>query len=272
MMIPHLSLHNGYTLPMLGLGTYKITEQAQMTQAVSWALDAGYRLFDTAQMYGNEALLGNALKASGAERSSYFLTSKLEPCNSCDPAAALKRSLDALKTDYLDLFLIHWPGQQQDRLAWVWQQLEQLHQEGLIRSLGISNCTPKHLQWIQAQCRISPAVHQVEHNPLLHEARLYQLCREQGIQLQAWAPLMRGNLEHPVLSEIARRCGKTPAQICLRWNIQHGFSVVPKSACWDRIFRNADIFDFQLSPEDMALLDAMHIGKRTGKDPYTYDY
>lgn len=272
MTIPCLDLRDGRSLPMLGLGVYKITGQCLMDHSVSWALEAGYRLFDTAQMYGNEALLGNSLSSCGIDRGSYFLTGKLEPSNSVDPVTAFKKSLDALKTDYLDLFLIHWPGQQQERLIWVWQQLEELHGQGLIRSLGLSNCTEKHLHWIMDACRIAPAVHQVEHSPLLHETDLYSLCREYDIRLQAWAPLMRGNLDNPAIAEIARRYGKTSAQVILRWNIQHGFSAVPKSVHRERIFENASIFDFRLSRDDMAALDGMHIGKRTGKDPYSYDY
>lgn len=267
-----LPLNNGMSLPMLGLGVYKITDQNQMNRSVSWAMEAGYRLFDTAQMYGNEALLGNALACSGADRNSYFLTSKLEPANSSDPAAALMKSLEALKTDYLDLFLIHWPGQRQERLVRVWQQLEELHDKGLVRTLGVSNCTQMHLQWILDRCRILPAVHQVEHNPLLHEKDLYQFCREQGIRLQAWAPLMRGSLEYPVFQEMARRYEKSVAQLLLRWNIQQGFAVVPKSCHRERIFQNADIFDFALTQEDLALLNQMHIGRRTGKNPDLYDY
>ena len=265
-------LNSGHSLPMLGLGVYKITDQQEMDQAVRWAWEAGYRLFDTAQMYGNEALLGNALARLNAIREDYFVTSKLEPSNSADPASAVRRSLRDLKMDYVDLYLIHWPGQQKERLRRVWRELEALQQEGLIRSLGVSNCTVKHLEWILEDCQIPPAVHQVEHHPLLHEAELYDFCRTHKIQLQAWAPLIRGNLDHPSLLAMAQRYGKSAAQILLRWNIQQQFSVVPKSVHKERILQNADIFDFRLSQEDVGLLNAMHIGHRTGKDPLTYDY
>lgn len=264
--------NNGRSLPMLGLGVYKITEQAQMSSAVQCAWDAGYRLFDTAQMYGNEALLGTALSPFHCFREQYFLTSKLDPSNSSDPAASLHRSLRSLQTDYVDIFMIHWPGQQQKRLLRVWAQLEDLCLQGKIRTLGVCNCTPQHLHWILDNCRIPPAVHQVEHHPLLNETDLYDLCRSRNICLQAWAPLMRGNLDLPVLQELSDRYRKSPAQILLRWNVQQGFSVIPKSVRRDRIFENADIFDFSLSAEDMVLLDSMHTGQRSGKDPFTYDY
>lgn len=268
----YVTLNNGHLMPLLGLGVFKTTEQKEMDNAVSWALEAGYRLFDTAQMYGNESLLGNALESAGVCREDYFLTSKLEPSNSSDPAGALKKSLDALKTDYLDMFMIHWPGQQKERLVRVWKQLEQLQAQGLIRALGVCNCTTSHLQWILDNCNVLPAVHQVEHHPLLNETELYSWCRSHGIQLQAWAPLMRGSLDHPVLVEIAERYHKSVAQIILRWDIQQGFSVIPKSVHRERIFQNADIFDFQLEQEDVILLNNMHTGQRSGKDPLSYDY
>lgn len=267
-----LPLNEGRTLPLLGLGVFKTTQPQEMDNAVAWALEAGYRLFDTAQMYGNEALLGASLARTGVPREDYFLTSKLEPSNSADPVSAFYRSLEALQTEYLDLFMIHWPGQQKERLLWVWHQLEQLKKQGLIRSLGVCNCTISHLQWILDSCEIPPAVHQVEHHPLLNETALYGWCRSRNIQLQAWAPLLRGNLDHPILPEMARRYGKSPAQIILRWDIQQNFSVIPKSVHRERIFQNADIFSFALLPEDVEILNAMHTGQRSGKDPLTYDY
>lgn len=268
----YVTLNNGHLMPLLGLGVFKTTDQQEMNHAVSWALEAGYRLFDTAQMYGNESLLGNALESSGIRREDCFLTSKLEPSNSGDPAGALSRSLDALKTDYLDMFMIHWPGQQKERLIRVWQQLEHLHRQGLIRSLGVCNCTINHLQWILDNCSITPAVHQVEHHPMLNETELYRWCRSHDIQLQAWAPLMRGSLDHPILLEIAERYHKSVAQIILRWDIQQGFSVIPKSVHRERIFQNAGIFDFRLEQADILLLDKMHTGQRSGKNPLSYDY
>lgn len=267
-----LPLNTGRSMPMLGLGVFKTASQEEMDKAVSWAFEAGYRMFDTAQMYGNEALLGSTLQHCSYHRKDYFLTSKLEPSNSNDPATALMKSLEDLQTDYLDLFMIHWPGQQKDRLLQIWQQMEALQKKGVIRSLGICNCTTTHLQWILENCEFPPAVHQVEHHPLLNETFLYDWCRNRGIQLQAWAPLMRGNLDHPILMEMAHRYEKSVAQIILRWDIQQGFSVIPKSVHRERIFQNANIFDFQLLQEDMAILNTMHTGQRSGKDPLTYDY
>ena len=268
----HVMLNNGYSLPVLGMGVFKINASQEMEHAVSWAFEAGYRLFDTAQMYGNESLLGNALKSTGISRETYFLTSKLEPASSHDPESVFLKTLDDLNTDYLDLFMIHWPGQQKECLIHVWHQLEALQKRGLVRSLGVCNCTIDHLRWILENCENPPSVHQVEHHPLLNEIELYEFCRKRGIQLQAWAPLMRGNLDHPVLQAMAHRYDKSVAQIILRWDIQQGFAVIPKSVHRERIFQNADIFDFALSPEDIALLNSLHSGQHSGKDPYQYDY
>lgn len=259
-------------MPMLGFGVFKINTQPEMTNAVSWALESGYRLFDTARMYGNEELLGHTLSGAGIRREEYFLTSKLHPDDSGDLLGAFHRSLDLLQTDYLDLFMIHWPGQQKERLLRLWHQLESLQRHGYIRSLGVCNCTGTHLGWILENCTVPPAVHQVEHHPFLQETELYDQCRSHDIQLQAWAPLIRGNLDQPVLEEMAFRYEKSAAQLLLRWNIQQGFCVIPKSSHRERIAQNADIFDFQLSASDMAILNKMHIGMRTGKDPFSYDY
>lgn len=267
-------LNNGVKMPLLGLGVYQTTGDAEMRAAVDAALEAGYRCFDTAQMYKNEHVLGKALDAAGAPRDTLFLTSKVDLDNMGyeNTLASFQQSLEKLRTDYLDLFLIHWPGQQQNRLLDTWRAMETLCAQKKVRAIGVCNCQPRHLQWILDACETAPAVNQVERHPLLNERTLIDWCVPRRIALQAWAPLLRGNLDHPEIMRLAHKHGKTPAQVVLRWDIQSGVAVIPKSVRRERIFENAAIFDFDLEPEDMAVLDGMDTGAHTSHDPETFDF
>ena len=228
-----VSLYNGIEMPLVGLGVFKTNDQKEMDNAVRYALEAGYRSFDTAQMYQNEHILGESLRRLDIVRSDVFLTSKLDNPNQGYDKALLsfEESLRKLKTDYLDLFLIHWPGQKRSRLIESWRALERLHKEGRIRAIGVSNCMKRHLQWMAEDCDVMPAVNQIERHPLLNQNGLAQWCTQRGIQVEAWGPLVRGSFDFPQIREMAARYGKTPAQIILRWNVQSGYAVIPKSVC-----------------------------------------
>ena len=274
MQIPEIELNNGIKIPVIGLGVYKTDSQQEMTDAVQWALEAGYRSFDTAQMYKNEEILGNALKALGVKREDIFITSKVDLANmGYDKTLySFNESLEKLQTDYLDMFLVHWPGQQKERLVETYKAMEELYKQGKIKVLGVSNCEPKHIEWILEECEITPAVNQVERHPLLNEKELENWCSKHNIKLEAWSPLIRGNINLPQIVNLAEKYNKTPAQIILRWDIQSGYIVIPKSVNKNRIFENADIFSFELSPEDMEILSNMDCGHRTSFDPNTFDF
>ena len=275
-MIPECRLNNGVDIPILGLGLYKTTGPGQMHIAVTEALKAGYRLFDTAELYENEALLGAELEASGIPRSELFITSKLiMDSMSYDKAIkAFEQSLRDLRTDYLDLFLIHWPGQQKERLLDAWKALEELYLAGKVRAIGMSNFLIRHMDWILESCSVPPVLNQKEHNPLFSEPELYEFCRKNDIKVQSWSPLMRGALSDPLITGLSEKYGKTPAQIVLRWHIDEGFLAVPKSVHGDRIRENADIFDFSLEKEDLLAIDGMNKRKSSSltRDPETYDF
>lgn len=269
-----VSLYNGIEMPLVGLGVFKTNDQKEMDNAVRYALEAGYRSFDTAQMYQNEHVLGEALRRSGIARGDIFLTSKLDnPNQGYDKAlASFEESLRKLKTDYLDLFLIHWPGQKRARLIESWRALERLHKEGRIRAIGVSNFMKRHLQWMAEDCEVMPAVNQIERHPLLNQNKLAAWCMQRGIQVEAWGPLVRGSFDFPQIRELAARYGKTPAQIILRWDVQSGYVVIPKSVHRERILENIDLFDFTLDEADMRAIDAMDANCRTSHDPETFDF
>ncbi len=274
MTLAKVSLNNGVEIPILGLGVYNTTSYDEMLNAVKWAMEAGYRSFDTAQMYKNEDILGNALQELKIKREDIFLTSKVNLGNMGyeNTIKSFEQSISKLKTDYLDMFLIHWPGQQKDRLLDTYKALEDLNKDGKIRVIGVCNCEVKHLEWILESCEIPPAVNQVERHPLLNEKHLEAWCKDKNIKLEAWAPLMRGNLNLPQILAIAEKYKKTPAQVVLRWDVQDGYIVIPKSVHKERIFENSDIFSFELDKEDMETLSSMDQGVRTSFDPETFDF
>ena len=269
-----VALNNGVKMPVLGLGVYKTLEPSEMKTAVNAALEAGYRSFDTAQMYQNEELLGAALETSAIDRSALFLTNKVDLGNMGYQAVldSFEVSLKKLKTDYLDLFLVHWPGQQKLRLQETWCAMEALYAAKKVRAIGVCNCLPRHLEWILEMRGVVPAVNQVERHPLRVGRELQDWCAARGIRMEAWSPLIRGNFNLPAILALAEKYQKTPAQIILRWDIQGGYVVIPKSVHPERIVENAGIFDFSLEPADMAVLDGLDIGHTISRDPRTYDF
>jgi diketogulonate reductase-like aldo/keto reductase len=252
--VPVRDLGDGVLMPMLGLGVWQMADGRETEQAVEWALEAGYRHIDTASMYRNERSVGVALARSGLPREAVFVTTKWLPTMR-SARVELRRSLERLGLEYVDLYLIHWPVPL--RAGNAWAQLQTLHEQGLARAIGVSNYGADRLERLVADRR-SPAVDQVLFNPFQFRRGLLEFCEQHGIVLEAYSPLERGRaLAHPKVVEIARRLGRTPAQVLLRWSIQHNAPVIPKSSRQDRIRSNAQIFDFALEPDDMGTLDAL---------------
>lgn len=274
MMGYSVELNNGVKMPILGLGVYQTLDKIEMETAIHAALEAGYRSFDTAQMYHNEALLGEVLEQTDFPREELFLTSKvnLENMGYENTLKSFEETLQKLRIDYLDLFLVHWPGQKKERLIDTWRAMEKLYRDGKVRAIGVCNCRPKHLEWIMEECEIVPVLNQVERNPRLNEKDLFDWCMSRGIQLEAWRPLNKGNFDLPEIQNLAKKYNRTSAQIILRWEIQSGYIVIPKSVNPKRIFENAAIFDFELEEQDMAIIDGMHIGRHSSYDPETFDF
>lgn len=251
-----ISLNNGIKMPILGFGTWKISDNGEVEQAVSWALEAGYRLIDTAMIYGNEAGVGRAIKNSGLPRSEIFITTKLWPVDFDNPVAAFALSLKKLNLDYVDLYLIHWPIPLTENK--IWSALEKIYQTGTSRAIGVSNYSQRQLKKTLSQAVISPAVNQVHFSPFNYKKELLSFCKEKGIILEAYSPLDKGQtLNDKNIIGLAEKYQKTPAQIMIRWAIEKGVVVIPKSSNKERIFSNTQVFDFSLSTEDIALLDEL---------------
>jgi methylglyoxal/glyoxal reductase len=261
-------LNSGVEIPALGLGVYQIPSGRATEEAVKFALGVGYRHIDTAKLYGNEESVGKAVRESGVPRESVFVTTKLwNSDHGYDSAIrAGEASLRRLGLGYIDLYLIHWPVQGLRRESW--RALIELKRRGVCKSIGVSNYTVKHLQELLGESDEVPDVNQVEFNPFLYQEKLLRFCNESRIQLEAYSPLTRGyKLRNPVVLEVARSCSKTPAQVLVRWSLQHGLVVIPKSARPERIRENADVFDFEIAAPDMAKLDALSESLRTDWDP-----
>lgn len=263
-------LNNGYPMPKVGLGVYKITEE-EMEQAVTAALEAGYRAFDTAYFYKNEIALGNALKKSDVPREDLFITSKLwNDYQGYDRTIEFfTKSIENLGTDYLDLFLIHWPCEADGLFIESYKAMEKLHEEGRIRAIGVCNFNQHHLEKLMEATEVVPAVNQIEVHPNFNQQALQEYCDSHDIAVTAWMPLMRnrGLLEYDVITKLAERYNKTPAQIVLRWHLAHNRLVIPKSKTPERIKENYDIFDFSLELTDIAEIDSLNKGERQGNDP-----
>ncbi len=252
---PFRELEPGIRMPMLGLGVWQLPDGKETENAVEWALEAGYRHVDTAQLYRNERSVGAALRRSGLRREELFVTTKWLPMLG-GPKRELRRSLERLQLDYVDLYLIHWPLA--GRVTTSWRAFELLHERGQARAIGVSNFGEDRLGRLIARSGRRPAVNQVRFSPLHFSAELLAYCDAQGVVVEAYSPLEQGRaLDHPLIGEIAERLGRTPAQVMLRWAIQHNVVVIPKSGRQDRIRSNAQIFDFELSPEDVRLLDGL---------------
>jgi diketogulonate reductase-like aldo/keto reductase len=263
-----VKLRGGVEMPVLGLGVWQSAPGEETRRAVAEALAAGYRHVDTARAYRNEADVGAAVRESGVPRREVFVTTKLWNADHGYEKAlrAIDTSLESLGMEQVDLYLVHWPveGLRHD----TWRAMERILADGKARAIGVSNYTARHLDELLSRSNEPPAVNQVEFSPFLHQRELLEHCRRNGIQLEAYGPLVRGHkLDHPVLERIARKHGRTPAQVLLRWGIQHELVVIPKSVRPERIRENADLFGFALDREDLAALDGLDEGYRTSWDP-----
>jgi len=248
-------LADGNQMPILGLGVWQVPDGAECVNAVRWALDLGYRHIDTAQAYGNEESVGRALRDSGVPRGEIFLTTKFYPGRRGDPVAEAEQSLRRLGVDQLDLYLIHWPA---GGPTWAWPRMEQARELGLARSIGVSNFSTSEVGDVIAAGSIPPAVNQVQFSPLDYRRALLDACRRREVAVEAYSPLGTGQyLSEETVGRVAQRTGRTRAQVLLRWCLQRDLLVIPKSAHRERIAENAEIFDFTLSGEDMAELDAL---------------
>ena len=273
--IPDVMLDNGQRIPQFGFGVFLIKPK-DTEAAVTSALQAGYRHVDTAEMYGNEAQVGTAIAKSGLARGEVFVTTKLNngAHRPDDARRAFDASLKALGFEFVDLFLIHWPlpTKYDGDYVSTWNALEEFYRDGRARSIGVSNFQPHHLRRLHQECEISPAVNQIEVNPYLTQDEVRGFCAQHQIAVEAWSPLARGHvLGDPTIDDIARRVGKTPAQVILRWHIERGDIIFPKSVTASRIRENIDIFDFELSGEDVEAISALNRNERTGPDPDTFD-
>ncbi len=245
----------GGTIPLLGFGTWQITGDAAR-QAVGWALEAGYRHLDTATVYRNEAEVGAGLRDSGLPREDVFLTTKVPPNRAGQELATLQQSLTALGTDHVDLWLIHWPNGS-DVASGTWRALVEAREQGLARSIGVSNYSLGQLDALTEETGVTPAVNQIEWSPFLFDAAVADGHRRRGVALEGYSPFQASRLDHPTLTDIAARLGKAPTQVIVRWHLQHEVVVIPKSANRERIVANAAVGDIELTAADMAALDGL---------------
>ncbi|MFD3611005.1 aldo/keto reductase [Streptomyces atroolivaceus] len=269
--VPTVTLNNGVTIPQLGFGVFQVPDD-ETTAAVTDALEAGYRSIDTAAVYGNEAGVGRALAESGLAREEFFVTTKLWNADQGydSTLAAFDASLAKLGLDHVDLYLIHWPTPARELYVDTWRALEKLLADGRIRAAGVSNFQPAHLRRLREESSLVPAVNQIELHPGLQQSELRAVHAESGIATEAWSPLAQGALlDDEVIVSLAGRHGKTPAQVVLRWHLQLGNVVIPKSVTPARIRQNIDVFDFELSDTDMGAIAGLDRGMRTGPDPDT---
>jgi 2,5-diketo-D-gluconate reductase A len=270
--VPAVELNNGVRIPQFGFGVFQIPPE-ETAQAVRTALEAGYRHFDTAQMYRNEEGVGAGIAESGVAREDVFVTTKLaNDAHGHDNAiTALEGSLRRLGFEYVDLYLIHWPLPHKDNYVRTWQGFEDILRAGKARAIGVSNFQPAHLDRLAEETSVVPAVNQIELHPALQQTELRGYHQEHGIATEAWSPLAQAEvLDDPVLTDLAEKHGRTAAQVVLRWHIQLGTIVFPKSSSPERIKQNIDVFGFELDDEDMTAIGKLDAGRRTGPDPDTF--
>ncbi|MBA4531638.1 aldo/keto reductase [Brevibacillus halotolerans] len=271
------ALHNGIKMPWFGIGVFKVEEGSELVAAVKSAIKHGYRSIDTAAIYGNETSVGQAIhegiQEANISREDLFVTSKVWNADLGYEAtlAAFETSLNKLGLEYLDLYLIHWPVKGKYKEAW--RALEKLYKDGRVKAIGVSNFQIHHLEDLMGEAEVKPMINQVEFHPYLTQKELITFCQAHDIQMEAWSPLMQGQLlDNPVLQEIADKHGKTVAQVILRWDLQHGVVTIPKSTKEHRIVENASVFDFELTQEEMDRIDALNQNHRVGPDPDNFDF
>jgi 2,5-diketo-D-gluconate reductase A len=272
--VPTILLNNGVEIPQLGFGVFQVPP-ARTEEATRTALEVGYRHIDTAEMYGNEKGVGDAIRAFGVERGEVFVTSKLNNGYHAHDAAltAFDTTLETLGFDYVDLFLIHWPMPEVGDYLETWHALEEIYRSGRSRAIGVSNFQPHHLRRLLAGSEVVPAVNQIEVHPYLVQDDVRAFGAEHGIATEAWSPIAKGQvLDDPVITGIAKRLDRTPAQVTLRWALQRGDVVFPKSVTRSRVEENFALFDFELSPDDMAEITRLDRHHRTGPDPDTMNH
>lgn len=263
-------LNNGYPMPSVGLGVYKISDE-DMVEVVNAAINAGYRAFDTAFFYGNESSLGSALKNSDVAREDLFITTKLwnDYQGYEKTFEYFNKSIENLQTDYLDLFLIHWPCEEDGLFVETYKAMEELYEQGKVKAIGVCNFKQHHLETLMSETRVVPMVNQIEVHPYFNQQDVQDFCDCHDIKVTAWMPLMRnrGLLDDPVIIKLAEKYEKTPAQIVLRWHLAHNRIIIPKSQTPKRIRENIDLFDFNLELTEVAEIDALNRNARQGKDP-----
>jgi diketogulonate reductase-like aldo/keto reductase len=268
-----ICLHNGVEMQQVGLGVYKVEDGQEAIDTVKTALELGYRSIDTAALYKNEEGVGQAIKESGIPREEIFVTTKVWNSDQGyeETLAAFETSRKKLDLDYIDLYLIHWAVK--DKYLDTWRAMEKLYAEGKVRAIGVCNFQVHHLQDLMKNSNEKPVINQLELHPLLSQEELRDFCQEHEIAVEAWSPLARGRiLEEPGLARLAEKYGKSIAQIILRWHVQHNIIVIPKSVTPARLKENTEIFDFELTNEDMEFIDGLNENKRFGPDPDHFSF
>lgn len=263
-------LNDGNKLPQIGLGCYKVPDNVTY-QTVRWAIDFGYRHIDTATLYENEAQIGKAVRECGIAREQISVVSKLWPSAFTDPEKGIEYSLKQLDIDYIDVYLLHWPGLDESARYRAWEALLEYQQKGFIKSVGVSNFLIPHLEGLLCQFDTVPVINQIEIHPWSQKKELCSFCREKGIAVDAWGPIFRGHIsEVTLLTDMAKKYGKSPVQLTIRWHLQHGNILVPKSAHQERILQNSQVFDFEISEFDMKKIDELECGKHFSQDPNVF--
>ncbi|MFF2456072.1 aldo/keto reductase [Peribacillus simplex] len=263
-----ITLHNGVKMPQLGFGVFKVKNGNETVESVKKAIEVGYRAIDTAAIYENEEGVGQAIRECGVPREELFITSKVWNTEQGYETTlqAFDDSLHRLGLEYLDLYLIHWPGK--DKYLETWRALEKLYKDGKVKSIGVSNFHVHHLEKLLANSEVKPVVNQIELHPLLTQVEIRDYCAKHEIKVESWSPLGRGNLlEEPTINHIAKKHGKSSAQVLIRWHLQHDLVVIPKSITPSRIEENAEVFDFSLSLNEMNQIDALNKNERFGSNP-----